>query len=109
VQRNTHRLGRILGQERGTFHLLFRLSNNTALHILVQILNVQFILLIHVRFLLKLLFALLLQPFVLEVDPFDTQVAFIVASCTGVQEIRTEIGVSSMATGSTEEFVAAVI
>jgi hypothetical protein len=72
-------------------------------------LHVQFILLIHVQFLLKLLLALLLQPLVLEVDPFDTQVAFVVASCTGIQEIRTEVGVSSMATGSTEEFVGAVI
>jgi hypothetical protein len=59
--------------------------------------------------LLKLLFALLLQPLVLKVDAFDTQVAFVVASCTGVQDIRTETGVSSMATSSTEEFVTAVI
>jgi hypothetical protein len=97
---------RILGQERRTFHPLLRFSNYTTLHILVQVLSP---LLIHIQPLLKLLFALLLQPLVFKADAFGTQVAFIVASRTGVQDIRTEIGVSSMATSSTEEFVTAVI
>jgi hypothetical protein len=92
--------------ERRTLHLLFRLSNNTTFHILVQVLIA---LPIDVQLLLKLLSAMLLKPVVLKAAAFDTHVAFVVASCTGVHDILTEIGVFLKATSSTEEFVAAVV
>ena len=89
-----------------SYTLLSRSSNDTALHIFIQVIRTF---LICTQPLLKLLLALLLYPLVFQVDPFDTQAAFVVASRAGVQDVATEIRASSMAASSTEEFVTTVV